>query len=88
MGDWAPFPEDPLKEAPAPLRLVVDGEQFDVRERPGRPGQYDFDWISGPNDGYGFSSAWSDRDPHTRTELEDAIRDFLAQVDPEIGFIE
>ena len=87
MGDWSPAPEDPLMRE-APERLVVDGEQFDVRERPGRPGQYHFDWVSGPNPGYGFSSGWSDGESRTAAELEEAIRDFLAQVDPKTGFIE
>ncbi|WP_281385815.1 hypothetical protein [Nocardioides luti] len=39
-----------------PTRLVVDGEVFDVR-RSGRRGQVDLTWVSGPNPGYGFSSA-------------------------------
>lgn len=77
-----------MDEAQRPIRLVVDGERFDVRERSGRPGQYDFDWVSGPNPGYGFTSATSNGQPQTAVELEDAIRNFLAQVDPEAGCIE
>ena len=92
MGDWAPWPEQaPTEGAPAvgpAVRLVVDGEEFDVRERPDRPGQYDFAWVSGPNAGYGFTSARSDGAPETRAGLQDLIRNFLAQVDPGTGFIE
>lgn len=89
MGDWAPWPEEaPTDGAPAPVRLVVDGEEFDVRERPDRPGQYDFAWVSGPNVGYGFTSARSDGQAETTAGLEDLIRNFLAQVDPGTGFIE
>lgn len=89
MGDWAPWPDEaPVEGAPAPVRLVVDGEEFDVRERPGRPGQYDFAWASGPNADYGFTSARSDGEPETEAGLQELIRNFLAQVDPETGFIE
>jgi hypothetical protein len=89
MGDWAPYPEDARTDEGQPsVRLVVDGEQFDVREEPGRPGQYHFSWASGPNSDYGFTSARSDGRPESTAELREAIRDFLAQVDPETGFIE
>ena len=66
-------------------RLTVDGEVFDVRQRDGRPGTYDFTWVSGPNEGYGFSSFG-----HTSTEvawMPDAIRNFLAQIDPKTGYL-
>jgi len=65
-----------------PTCLVVDGERFDVRKRPGVPGQYDCTWLSGPNDGYGFMSASSDGGASSPAQLEAAIRGFLAQVDP------
>jgi hypothetical protein len=67
--------------------MVVDGEQFDVSERAGEPGVYDFRWTSGPNAGYGFGSA-GHRGGMTDAELEDAIRNFLSQVDPTTGYIE
>lgn len=89
MGDWAPVPDElRTDETSAPVRLVVDGEQFDVREQSGRPGTYHFAWVSGPNAGYGFSSARSDGQSSTTAQLEDDIRGFLANVDPETGFIE
>ncbi|WP_327003060.1 hypothetical protein OHA72_49600 [Dactylosporangium sp. NBC_01737] len=69
------------------MRLEVDGEVFDVTARPGRPGQHDYTWISGRDPGYGFSSARSDRQPPTTAEHVAAIRNFLAQIDPETGHI-
>lgn len=39
---------------PAARRLTVDGEVFEVRPKAG--GGFDFDWVTGPNSGYGFSS--------------------------------
>jgi hypothetical protein len=89
VGDWAPVPDEwKADESSAAARLVVDGEQFDVREQAGRPGTYHFAWVSGPNPGYGFTSARSDGQASTTDQLEDSIRGFLAQVDPETGYIE
>lgn len=68
------------------LRLTVDGEVFEVRPRRGVPGQYDFDWVSGPNVQYGFTSARSDGNAETKEALEEAVRDFLAMIDPETGY--
>lgn len=68
--------------------MVVDGEQFDVSTRAGEPGVYDFRWTSGPNEGYGFGSAGHGGGGMTDAELEDAIRNFLSQVDPTTGYIE
>lgn len=55
--------------------------------RPHSPGVYDFDWLSGPR-GYGFMSARSDHRPMSQAEVEEAIRGFLAQIDPVTGYIE
>jgi hypothetical protein len=41
-----------------------------------------------PNPGYGFSSASSDGSAMSMGDFEEAIRGFLAQVDPETGYIE
>ena len=43
--------------------------------------------ISGPNEGYGFSSGGHGGGGLTDAELEDAIRNFLSQVDS-TGYIE
>ena len=70
------------------IRLDVDGEAFEVATRPGHPGQYDYTWIMGRDPGYGFTSARSDGEPPTTAEHVEAIRGFLAQIDPETGHIE
>jgi hypothetical protein len=75
-----------VDEPGSTFRMEVDGELFDVRHDAGQRGLYHFSWVSGPNPGYGFSSAAAR--PRTRTELESHIRGFLAQVDPETGYIE
>jgi pimeloyl-ACP methyl ester carboxylesterase len=76
-GDWEPA-----------TRVEVDGQAFDVAARRDRAGHYRFDWVSGPNPGYGFSSARSDGQPFSDADIEQSIRDFLAMVDPETGYIE
>jgi hypothetical protein len=67
--------------------MVVDGEHFDVRERPGEPGVYERERISRPNVGYGFACASYGGPQLTEAEIEDAIRNFLMQVDPRSGYI-
>jgi hypothetical protein len=56
--------------------------------RAGEPGVYDFRWTSRPKPGYGFSSAGHGSGGMTDAELEDAIRNFLSQVDPTTGYLE
>ncbi|GAA1128893.1 MULTISPECIES: hypothetical protein [Streptomyces violaceusniger group] len=68
--------------------LTVDGEGFDVAERPGEPGTYDFTWLTGPNPGYGFTTHVHGADSLSERELEESARDFLGQVDPGTGHIE
>lgn len=68
--------------------MVVDGEQFSVSERAGEPGVYDFRGTSGRNSGYGFSSGGHGGGGITDAALEDAIRNFLSQIDPTTGYIE
>lgn len=61
--------------------LEVDGEVFEVRTHDGGT---DYDWISGPNDGYGFSSSARDvPEDHHR----ESIRSFLSMIDPATGYI-
>jgi hypothetical protein len=81
-----------------PRRLIVDGETFEVG--PSEAGQGDdFEWVSGPNPGYGFSSRPSmtfvprGESAATGPEAGDAvqveqIRHFLDQIDPATGYIE
>jgi hypothetical protein len=88
--------EDPVTWRPSPIRrpaepavrVTVDGEVFDVTAQPDHPGHYHYEWISGPNPGYGFSMASSDERPSTMVDHEEAIRNFLSQMDPETGCIE
>jgi hypothetical protein len=76
------------RPAEPPVRVTVDGEVFDVTTQPDHPGHYHYAWISGPNPGYGFSSASSDGRPSSMVDHVEAIRNFLSQVDPETGYIE
>ncbi|MFI7026658.1 hypothetical protein [Micromonospora sp. NPDC049900] len=66
--------------------LTVDGEQFRVSTQAGRPGSYDFDWLSGPHE-YGFGLTNSGGLALTRDELVQAIREFLAEIDPATGYL-
>ncbi|WP_350275031.1 hypothetical protein [Kribbella sp. HUAS MG21] len=62
-------------------RLHVDGEVFEVWSGGGGT---QYDWVSGPNAGYGFAVspvAGSDE------EHERNIRGFLSMVDPATGYI-
>jgi hypothetical protein len=71
-----------------PWRMSVDGEEFEVSRPDGRPGTYNFTWLTGPNPGYGFGFSTHPPVPADREQLEEAVRDFLAQVDPDTGHIE
>ncbi|WP_043655164.1 hypothetical protein [Nocardia thailandica] len=63
--------------------VEVDGETFEVRSN--ADGSTDDAWLSGPNDGYGFSTggATASADRHRAR-----IRQFLSMVDPRTGYIE
>jgi hypothetical protein len=69
-------------------RMSVDGEEFEVSQPDGKPGTYNFTWLTGPNPGYGFGFTTHPPVPSDTDDLEAAVRDFLAQVDPETGHIE
>lgn len=69
--------------------LEVDGEQFVVRMVVDPATGYTdtaYTWLSGPNEGYGFG-AGGPPNP-SREEHRQAIREFLAMVDPTTGYIE
>jgi hypothetical protein len=70
---------------PGPIlfTLDVDGERFAIRQ--GGYGGTNYDWLSGPNKGYGFASSG----PPNRSveEHEESIRVFLAMIDPDTGYI-
>lgn len=78
-GFEAPTPEE------GPLTIVADDEVFAVRT--GDPGTYHYDWVSGSNHGYGFSSFTSDRSSVPADRHARSIRGFLGMIDPETGYI-
>jgi NAD(P)-dependent dehydrogenase (short-subunit alcohol dehydrogenase family) len=69
------------------VSITVEGEVFEVTARRDVAGTYDSDWTSGPNPGYGFTSASSDGRPPT-ADHHRAITTFLRQIDPHTGYIE
>jgi hypothetical protein len=73
------------KGSPGPVlfTLDVDGERFAMR-RAGDGGTA-YDWLSGPNEGYGFGS--SGIPDQSVEEHRDSIRAFLAMIDPTTGYI-
>jgi hypothetical protein len=65
--------------------LEVDGEVFSVSVD--RGGTH-YEWMSGPNPGYGFTVGPTRARPMSLDEHRALARDFLAQVDPATGYIE
>jgi hypothetical protein len=65
------------------LTLDVDGESFAVRQA--SDGGSAYDWLSGPNQGYGFGTS----EPPSRPadEHRETVRTFLAQIDPATGYL-
>jgi len=68
------------------FRIECDGEVFTVSH--GAPGNYSYDWTSGPNAWYGFSVAAHNSPPLETADHLANIRNFLEQIDPETGYIE
>ncbi|WP_222194708.1 hypothetical protein [Modestobacter italicus] len=63
--------------------LTVDGEDFVVTAR---AGGHDFTWVSGPHrPHYGFSSS---RPQMTEAQMRAAITGFLAEINPETGYLD
>ena len=58
-----------------PIMIVVDGQDFRVRERAERPGEYDFDWLSGPHE-YGFGITRAGGSGMTVAEMHEVIDNF------------
>ncbi len=48
-------------------------------------GGTNYDWLSGPNKGYGFASSGTPN--RSVEEHEESIRVFLAMIDPNTGYI-
>ena len=70
------------KPGPVVLTLDVDGERFAIRRADGGTA---YDWVSGPNHGYGFGSSGAPDRPVE--EHRESIRTFLAMIDPSTGYI-
>ncbi|MGO3884762.1 MAG: hypothetical protein ACTJHU_00560 [Mycetocola sp.] len=67
--------------------LVVDGETVRIRQRDS-DGSYHYDWVSGPNEGYGFSLSGDPAPSSLNTEQHIAnFRGFLAEINPATGFL-
>ncbi|MGN9812016.1 hypothetical protein ACTMSW_21990 [Micromonospora sp. BQ11] len=69
-----------------PIVMTIDGQTFRIRQRAEEPGTYDFDWLTGPHD-YGFGLSRYDGSAMTRLDMEEAIRNFLAEIDPATGYL-
>lgn len=85
-------PGDPQDPSPNHLELTVDGMLFSVVHDATQPGAYHYTRLpgiaGGPAVGYGLTRSWSDRRRPSLAEHVDAIRDFIAMVDPVTGYIE
>ena len=92
-GAYAPAPPDARTFVELGT-FSVDGETFAVR-RSDDDGSTHYDWVAGPNDGYGFStfdgtaplSTFGGTAPLSRERHLDSIRDFLAGIDPATGYL-
>jgi hypothetical protein len=73
---------------PQALRVTIDGNVFDIAAVAEHPGEYHYTWISGPNPGYGFTSASSTGKRLEMLDHVNAVRNFLTQIDPKTGYIE
>jgi hypothetical protein len=71
------------RPGPVLFTLEVDGEPFAIR-RVGDGGTA-YDWLSGPNKGYGFASGGTPN--RSVEEHRESIRAFLAMIDPKTGYI-
>ncbi|MFB9323562.1 hypothetical protein [Cryptosporangium minutisporangium] len=68
-------------------RLTVQGHDWTVTERTGERGIYDFEWLTGPHP-YGFTAGMLGDGLMNEADLESAIADFLAQINPETGYLD
>lgn len=76
-----------IDDRDAPHRWTVGDHDWLVHQRPHEPGCYDIEWLSGPNPGYGFTVASSNRTSMSRVRLEREIQSFLAGIDPATGHL-
>ncbi len=84
-GDWAAVPGVSPSGAAGggeASTLEVDGEVFELRPD-GRGGTH-YDWVSGPNPGYGFTMSPT---AESAEEHRDNVCGFLSMIDPATGYI-
>ncbi len=72
---------------PQPMELTVQGETFHAWPDAEQPGAWHLTWLNAPGDGYGFSTRRSDHVWAERTDLEEGIRSFFAEIDPDTGYL-
>ena len=63
--------------------IDVDGERFAAYQY--ADGGWNYDWLTGPNDGYGF--ARSGPPITSMEEHRQSLRDFLRGIDPATGYL-
>ena len=71
------------RPGPVLFTLDVDGARFAVRQF--GDGGTAYDWLSGPNKGYGFAASGTPN--RSVDEHREEIRVFLAAIDPNTGYI-
>ena len=69
------------------MQLRCAREEFEVRRADGKPGSYDFTWLTRPDPHYGFGFSTHPPGPSSGAQLEAGPREFLSQVDPDTGHI-
>lgn len=86
--DWVYVPTSAFPDPDTYTQLgkfVVDGETFAARRRDS-DGSNHYEWVSGPNRGYGISVSGG-REPIGREQHVATIRDFLAAIDAATGYL-
>jgi hypothetical protein len=76
---------DPSTDPNGTFRFTIDldGERFAVCQS--GPGNWGYEWLTGPNRGYGFGASGPPVD--SLEEHRERIRAFLRSIDPATGFI-
>lgn len=75
-------PRDDGQPGPVLQTVEVEGESFVIRRS--SDGGSHYDWVSGPNRDYGFSSSGPEQ---SEEEHRQSIRSFLSMIDPLTGYI-
>ena len=69
-----------------PNSIVVDGEQWEIREYDDRPGQVDLRWVTGPAGGSGFTTRANFPDRLPLEFIRRQILDYMQNINPETGY--